>query len=156
MENQIQKEHSKDCVSGWTDNDKKKIASVIFPLIEMQKAYGRTLDTKLVMQGWEMTLADRYNSDQICYALKEYALRGGDDFPSPKNINDILNPESPKVSEAEYVNACKTWEINNYPIFSEELDVINAYKAQNETKRRDFVIENEKIASLVRKSIRKM
>lgn len=149
-------ETSKASANGWTDDDKKLIAAMVYPMAEMQKAYGRKLDVKLLMRGWEMVLADKWNGPQICYALKEYAIKGGDDFPSPKNLADILVPTEPKITEAQYVQACKAQERNNFPIFSEDLDIIHAYRKQNDEVRENFHIENDKIAALVSGSYNRM
>lgn len=70
--NQIKPNES--CKRGWTDDEKRNIAAVVYPLAEMQKAYGRSMNAQLVMQGWEGILAKKYNGDQIVYALEKYAL----------------------------------------------------------------------------------
>lgn len=146
-----QNQQHKDLLSGWNQEDRKQIISVVLPLIEMQKAYGRTLDIKLVMSGWEMILASKYNADQICYALKEYALTK-EDFPTPASINNILNPPKPEITQAEYV-AAKDWQKrNDYPIFSEALDVIKAYEEQEKSKRVNFKSNNEKLNAIAKQT----
>lgn len=127
-ENEIQENNSSK--SGWDLEDKKKIAAIVYPLIEMQKNYGKQIDAKLLMQGWELVLSDKYNGDQICYAVREYALRVGDDMPSPKNINDILDPPEKKISFAEYREAVKEQERNNWPMMSDAQGIIDLYRQQ--------------------------
>lgn len=118
----------------------------------MQKAYGRDFDAKLVMQGWEAILSKKYSADQICYALEKYALEGGDDFPSPKNLNDILNPPEPRITEAEYVAAQKYQERNNWPMMSDAQDTIDKYRKQNNEKQKQHKIECKKIQNLITQS----
>jgi len=129
---------------------------MVYPLAEMQKAYGREIDAKLVMQGWQLVLADKYNGDQICYALKQYALSGGDDFPSPKNLEDILNPEAPRITTAEYVQACQTHERNHFPMYSAESRIIADYKKQREEERVDYEIECDTVKQIAGDSLQRM
>jgi hypothetical protein len=120
----------------WNNEDKKLLVSVVAPLIEMQKAYGKVMDMKLVLKGWEALLADKYTVNQVIFALKEYALKK-DDFPSPANINLILNPKKPKITQAEYIAAQKYQERNNYPQFSQQRDIIKEYEKQEGSARED-------------------
>lgn len=137
----------------WSVEDKKRLVCVVAPLIEMQKAYGKTLDMKLVLRGWQTLLEDKYTIDQIIYALSEYALQR-DDFPSPANINSILNPEKPKITESQFIAAQKAQERNGYPRFSPEAYIIKEYESQNYEQKEIFRIENKKIAEIANNSIK--
>lgn len=136
---------------GWTAEEKKRLASVTFPLIATQRQYGQSMDAKLVMQGWELKLSGRFTVDQILYALDKYTDRR-DDFPTPANLIQILEPEEPKVSEAQFVEAQRWQERNGYPMFSDAKDTIERYKRQNEEKREVYYIECKKISHLVSNS----
>lgn len=121
----------------------------------MQKAYGRTLDVKLVMSGWEMVLADKYNADQVCYALKEYAL-GKEDFPTPASINNILNPAKPKITQAEYVAAREWQKTNNrYDKFTDAYDIIKGFEKQESQEREDYTV-NQSMFDVARNSIKRI
>jgi hypothetical protein len=132
------------------------IAAIVYPMIEMQKAYGRKLDPKLVMQGWQGLMADRFSGEQVCYALRKYATEVGDDFPSPKNLIDILNPEEPRVTDTEYNQAVRYQERHNWPMMSEAQDVIDLYRKQNFEKREVFKIENEQVRAIAASSIKRI
>lgn len=151
-----QTETGKPCKSGWEPDEKRKIAAMVYPMLEMQKAYGRTLDPALVMQGWEAFLSDEFTADQICYALKKYALDVGDDFPTPKNLKAILCPEKPRITEAEFVAAQKWQERNGYPIFSEAKDVIDAYRAQEHEQRNQYKVECDKVRRIALESVKRI
>jgi len=120
--------------------------------MEMQKAYGQKYDPKVTMQAWEYKLAGRFSIEQIIYALDKYTDKH-EDFPTPKNIIEILNPEAPRISEAEFVAAQKWQERNAFPVFSDAKDVIDKYNEQEHKKRGDFNIECKKLKELVRKSL---
>lgn len=133
--NEHNKQHNNSS-NGWNLDDKKKIAGVMLPLIEMQKAYGRTLDVKLVMSGWEMALSNLYSAEQVCFALQKYVLVKSD-FPAPSDINLILNPPKPEITQAEYI-AAKDWQKRNgFPMFSDALDTIKAFEKQESRKRQE-------------------
>lgn len=153
---QLQTETATDYKVGWTADDRKKIASIVFPLLEIQKAYGRVLNAKLVMQGWEIILAEKYSAEQIVYALKQYALKYGDDFPTPKNLNEILDPSQPRITEAAFVEAQKYQERNGWPMFSDAQETIDAYRAQEKEKQSLWKVDNEKLLEIAASSVKKI
>lgn len=124
-------------------------------MIEMQKAFGRVMNPKLVMQGWEAILSPKYSADQICYALIKYALERGVDFPSPKNINEILDPPKPRITDVEFVAAQKWQERNNnYSPYTDAHDVVQGYKAQEKEGREDWKCENEKLMQIAGSAVK--
>ena len=141
--------------SEWTAEEKKMIAAITIPLVEMQKSYGRKIDAKLVMRGWQAILAPQYSGEQICYALVEYAKKS-DDFPTPANLIAILNPQEPQVSEAEYIQACKMYEKNGYNQFSNEKDVIDRYKQQKNEKREEYKSASDEIQGIINQTAQVM
>ena len=136
-----------NCKAGWTNDEIRKLASVLFPRIEMQKQYGRSIDPKLVMRGWQVKMAHRFSVDQILFALDVYTETHSD-LPAPSDIIQILNPEPPQISDAEYVQAQRWQEANGYPIFSEAKDTIEKYRAQAKKRHDDFKTHTQKLAAL--------
>lgn len=146
-QNSNQTETSLLCSVGWSQVDRKKIASSVYPLIEMQKAYGRQLDLELIMKGWQAVLSD-YSADHVCYALKVY-MKKSSDFPAPADLIKILEPEEPKITESQYVQACKQQERNGWLRFSYEQGIIDDYRKQNAAKHESYEIESETIKKLI-------
>lgn len=76
----------------------------------------------------------RYTVPQVIFALEKYTdLKN--DIPAPADILAILNPplpEKPRITEAQYIQACKAQEKNGYPAFSTEYMLIQEYKKQND------------------------
>ena len=105
-------EPSGNCSNGWTADEKRAIAAITFPLIEMQKQYGKQLNAKLLMQGWEIKFGGRFSIEQLLYALNIYTDKHSD-FPAPSDLIAILEPEPPKVTESEFIAAQKWQERNN-------------------------------------------
>lgn len=142
--------------AGWTVEEKKSLAAVTFPLIEMQKQYGRKMDPKLVMQGWEIKFAGRFTVDQLLFALDAYTDKN-DDFPSPNNLIEILEPEPPRISEAQFVQAQKWQERNqNWSEYTDAYDTIQRYKAQEREKRESYEIRCEKIKAIAQGSVKRI
>lgn len=155
-QNQEATESSKSSKSGWNLDEKRALASVTFPLIEMQKAYGRQMNAKLVMQGWEIKFAGRFSIEQILYALDKYTDKH-DDFPSPANLIEILEPEEPRVTEAQFIAAQKWQERNNdWSQYTEAAETISRYRRQNEEKREVFQITCEKVKQLAASSVKRI
>lgn len=114
----------------------------------MQKAYGRVLDMKTLLRGWESVLAEKYTVDQLIWAMKKYALTGGDDFPSPKNLHDMINPP---VTYAQYKAAQEVQARNGYPQFSYEATIIRDYHSQQDSAEysaEEIIDKSENIRSL--------
>lgn len=142
--------------NGWTDDEKRALAAVTFPLIEMQKAYGRQMNAKLIMQGWQIKFAGRFSIEQLLYALDKYTDRH-DDFPSPSNLIDILEPEEPRVTEAQFIAAQKWQDRNNdWSQYTDAAETISRYRRQNDEKREVFQITCEKVKQLAASSVKRI
>lgn len=144
-----------DCRSGWATDEKKALAAVAFPLIEMQKQYGRKMDPKLVMQGWEIKFAGRFTIEQILYALDRYTDEHSD-FPAPSDIVNILEPKEPEITTAQYIAAQDYQKRNNYPMFSEAKDIIDLYEKQQGEKRENFTVQCDEIKKLAAASVNRI
>lgn len=139
----------------WTTEERKIIAAVVFPIIEIQKNYGRVMDAKILMQGWEGKFANRYTVEQLLFALDQYTDKKSD-FPSPADIISILEPEEPKISDAQFVSAQRWQERNNnYSEFTDAYALIKRYKEQKKEERGHFEVTNEKILRIASSSVRR-
>tara|TARA_R110000851_G_scaffold216457_1_gene369398 strand:- start:901 stop:1287 length:387 start_codon:yes stop_codon:yes gene_type:complete len=127
----------------------------MFPLLEIQKMYGRKLDPDLLMTAWEAVLSKHYSVEQIIYALEKYALKH-DDFPSPANINNILNPEPPPVTQAEFIAAQKTYEREGFNKFSDAKFLIDRYEAEKTKLRADHTIQSREVAAIGRDTFKRI
>lgn len=133
--------------AGWTVDEKKALAAVTFPMIEMQKQYGRKMDPKLVMQGWEIKFAGRFTIEQILYALDRYTDQSSD-FPAPADIVNILEPKEPEITTAQYVAAQDWQKRNGYPMFSDAKETIDRYEAQQGKKAENFNVQCDEIKKM--------
>lgn len=80
--------------------------------------------------------------------LKSLESRGD----SIKDIFDAFCEEKPRITEAQFIAAQKWQERNGWPMFSDAQDTIDEYHAQNaedHSRHKNAVIENERIAGVV-------
>lgn len=157
---EVQNTTHSDCKNGlkktkWTNDEKKALAAFCFPLIEMQNQYGQQRDPKVLLKGWELKLAKRFTVEQILYAVDKYT-DSNDDFPTVSDVINILEPQEPQVTEAQFVEAQKCQERNNWPMMSDAQDTIDRYRRQQEEKREKFEIESEEIKQIVNNSVKKI
>jgi len=131
------------------------IAGVVMPLIEMQKAYGRNLDMKIVLRGWEMVMADNYTGKQVVDALQVYIKRNSD-FPAPADLIKIIDPPKRKITFQEYYHACEQHKLEGYPQFGYYKQIMNEYTGEEEAPKETFKIENNSVRELLSNSIKRI
>ena len=121
----------------------------------MQKAYGKQIDLRALLKGWEFVLSKKYTVEQVIYALEKY-LEQKDDIPTPANLIAILNPEKPKITTAQYIAARDNQKRNGYPMYSSDSQIISDYETQEATVQEDFKIECKEIAQIVGNSVKRI
>jgi len=150
-----QNNNTKASTNGWSADDKRKIANAVKPLLEMQKSYGRTLDTKTVLRGWQMLLQNKYNAEQICYAVYRY-MKQKSDFPAPADLIKILTPQENKISAQEYWHAKDQWTKEGFPRFSYYAQIVKDYEAQQSAETESHRLENENLHKLAENNIKRI
>jgi erythromycin esterase-like protein len=145
-----------DCRSGWTDEEKRIIAAVAFPYLEMQESFGHKRDPKLLMQGWERKFAGRYSVEQLVFAMDTHTDQHTT-FPTPAHINQILNPKAPKVTQAEYI-AAQEWQKrnNSFDKFTDQYETIKAFEKQGAEEKEQFKIQNKQLQNLAQNSLKRI
>ena len=78
-------------------------------------------------------------------------------FIIDNNIVNILEPEEPKVTEAQFVEAQKWQERNkNWSEFTDAADTIKRYRKQNDEARQNHTIQCEKIKEIAAASVKRI
>lgn len=127
----------------WSPDEKKVIFETVAVLVEMQKAYGKEINIKTLLRGWEVLLSDRFTGDEICFACKQYMLKK-DDIPTVSNLIEILEPKKKGVSYAEYQDALEYQRKNGYPQFSAAQYTIREYKNQEHEISQELLLLSAK------------
>lgn len=106
------------------------------------------MDAKLVMQGWEFKLAGRFTIDQILFALDQYTDKNSD-FPAPADLICILEPEKPKITESQFIEA-QNWQKRNkdWSSYSQAALTISDYRKQCEEKKVNYETSCERIKQI--------
>lgn len=145
----------KNCDSSWQENEIDKLGAALAFAYKAQNTYKEPLDLKDRVYGWKFILEDEFTVEQVLYGLKKF-LKRKTVMPVPADIYNILNPDEPRVTEAQFVAAQKWQERNGYPVFSDALDVIDKYNKQENSKRDNFKIRSDQIKQIVSNNIKKI
>jgi hypothetical protein len=112
-----------------------------------QNTFKEPLEIEARVAGWKFIMEGDYSMDQVLYGLREF-LKINPVMPVPANIIAILNPPKPRITEAAFIAAQKWQERNDYPIFSDAKDIIEAYHAQEREGRESYENTNEELKSI--------
>lgn len=141
--------------TGWDSESKKTLAVLVYEALNAQNTYGQNKDVKAVLRFWERKLSPEYTIDQVAFAFDKFT-DDNSGFPTVSDIKKILKPKAPQVTEAQFVEAQKWQEKNNWPMFSDAQMVIDRYRLQNKEKQEEHEIENSKISQILNKSVKKI
>lgn len=152
MENQTISNHKQpEC---WTRSDVENLTKALTVIIEGQNAYGKKYDLENIFNYMRLKLERKFTVDQVLFALDLYTNRN-DDIPTPSAIINILDPQKPRITEAEFVEAQKWQEANGYPMFSAAKETIDEYKKQQSEGREEFKMPEE-FLSLAKNAIKRI
>lgn len=118
----------------WSESDKVELIKNLSVVIKGQATYGQ-VSISDSYEFFKHKLEKKYSVDQIIRALDLYTDRNRG-IPVPADINNILDPEKPKITQSEYVNAKKWQEQNqNYSAYTPEAILIKSFEKQQEEDR---------------------
>lgn len=152
MENQGLQTNSR---KSWGNQGIDEIAKVLAIIINGQKAYGRAYSLKDTLAYFRLKLEQRFTADQVIAALGVYTDTHND-IPAPSDLIAILAPPPKRITEAEFVAAQKWQERNGFPVYSEALDIINDYHAQENEARKPAPITDPKILAVVQNTFKRI
>lgn len=139
----------------WTKEQEAELAKSLTFAYKMQNTYKEPLDLEDRVAGWKFVLEEDYTMELVLYGLKKF-LKKSDDMPVPSNIDNILNPEEPKVTQAAYIQACKDQERNGFKAFSAESMIITDYEKQNSDEKTEHDFECDKMKELCGNSMKRI
>lgn len=152
---QLKEMQMQNCKNSWNNTDIENLAKMLTMTYKGQNTYKEPLDIADRVLFWRFVLEEKYTMDQVFYAVKEF-VKNNSNMPVPADINNILNPPKPEISQAEYI-AAKDWQKRNgYPMFSDALDTIQAYEKQEQGKREDYKSKNEEINAIAKQTARRL
>jgi len=152
MDNPIQTQNSQGT---WQNQELEQLSMALTLAYKTQTTYKEPLDLEDRVAGWKFVLEEDWTVMQVLYALHKF-MKENKVMPVPADINALLKPEPPKVTQAEYIQACKEHERNNFTAFSAEYMVIEQYKKENDEAREDYSIECDKIKEICSNSVKRL
>jgi len=142
--------------SSWTNTEIQELVKMLTILIDGQKQYGKDYSLKATLDYFILKLEKKYTVDQVLFALDKYTDKKND-IPAPSDINNILNPEKPKITTAQYISAQKWQERNqDWSGYTSEAILIREYKSQEDEKQLDHAIECDEIKQICSDSIQRI
>lgn len=141
--------------SSWTTSDLEDIAKVLAVISRGQKAYGKEFNVKDTLDYFRFKLEGKFSAKQVVYAIGVYTDTR-DDLPTPADLVNILQPEKPRITEAEYVHACKQHALEGYPSHGYYKYIIKDYEKQQEMVRADNEVTDEKLLEVAGNAVRRI
>jgi hypothetical protein len=142
-------------MNSWQTSDLENLAKTLTVIADGQKAYGKEINVKHIFEYFKFKLEGRFSVDQIVFAIQKYT-DAKNDIPAPADIIKILNPEAPKVTEAQYYQACREYERSGFNEFTDAYETKKLYEQQANQARENFTLENAQIQSLVIGSVKRI
>jgi len=139
----------------WQSEELKQLGMALTFAYKTQTTYKEALDLDIRLSGWRFVLEEDYGIEQVLYGLKQY-MKNNKNMPVPADINNILNPQKPKITTAQYIAARENQKNNGYPAFSTDDMLIQEYQAQESQAQENFQIECTKIAQIVENSVKRI
>lgn len=140
--------------NSWSGSDLESLTNILTVLVKGQNAYGKQHNLGDLLAYMRFKLERKYTAEQVLYAIDQYTNRH-DDIPTPADINNILDPEKPRITDAEFVEAQKWQDANGYPRFSAAFETIQEYKKQNSEARSDVRLP-EKFMEIAAQSLKRI
>lgn len=138
----------------WQKSDLEMLAKALTFAYKNQKTYSQPLDIEGRILGWKFILEDKYPMETVLSALKRYMTEKSD-MPVPADIEAILNPPKPKISQAEFIHAKDQWAKEGYPSYSYYAMIVKDYEKENADERNaPAPIEDSRILGIVQNSVK--
>lgn len=105
----------------------KAVVDAINVIQTLGRFYGAPPDKMSVVELYSKTFSGKYTANQVVQAIKAW---GGDKLPLPHEIENFINPAPTKITEAQFIQAQKDHERNNFDPFGKAAETIQLYHAQ--------------------------
>jgi hypothetical protein len=119
------------------------------------KDYGQDVDLDIILTKYRIYFEQEFSTEQVIYAIHRHCERSIE-IPRIGNLMDILKPQTPVITEAQFIEAQRWQERNSFPMISDAKETIELYKAQNAKKRQDHKIQSDEIKAIASNAIKKI
>jgi hypothetical protein len=119
------------------------------------KDYGQDVDLDIILSKYRIYFEAEFSTKHVVYAIHAHCKRSKE-VPRISDLIDILKPQPPQISVAEYQAALDWQKRNGYPSFSDAKTTIERFEAQRDQKIQKHSITNEKIKAIAETAIKKI
>lgn len=139
--------------NSWTNTEIRNLIMMMAVFFSDLKDYGQEVDLDIILSKYRIYFEKEFSTDHIVYAIQKHCERSRE-IPRVCDIMDVLKPQPPQISVAEY-QAAQDWQKrNNFPMYSDAKSTIEAFEKQQGEKREDHRITNERILEIAQSSIK--
>ena len=117
----------------WTTDDEIKLTKALTIAGKLTNTFGSKAVGDIT-EGWKWILEEKYTVEQVLCALKQH-INTNSTFPTPADINNLLDPPAVEITQAQYVEACKAYAREGYKMFCGHKDTMDAYVKQQAEKQ---------------------
>lgn len=117
--------------------------------------FGKGVDIDIIMQKYRLYFENQFPVEAIIHAIHVHC-ENSPVIPKVSHLKEILSPTPPRITEAQYVQACKEYERNGFNQFTDAYDLKKAYEAQEVAKRENHEIKCDKIKEIAGSAIKRI
>ncbi len=156
LENQDHKTSQSKPESSWQNSDKQKLVQAATVYFSDLDDYGKGVDMKVILKKYALFFEGKYTVDQIIRAIHTHCLQSNV-IPKVSHLEQILNPETPRISSTEFIHAKDQWAKEGYPEFSYYAGIVKQYEKENSEERtKARPIEDSEVLAIVQNSIKRI
>ena len=123
----------------WTPEEKKQIFEAYSIQVDGANKYGEKPNIKANLRVLEAMFAERFTGEQVVKVIYSHMLKSTE-IIKPAHIEAILNPPPVKITQAEYIEACKQHQNEGRPLTGYYKTKIDAYDKQEGSAREEQVL----------------
>jgi len=137
MENQNQntKPQNENWRNLWSPEEEKKLSQALtFCWINATEKFGNELDLSMRVSGFKFVLGADFTIDEILSAFQIF-MKKSSRMIAPADVQAILSPEKPKITQAEFIHAKEQWRLEGYPSHSFYAGIVKGYESEQSDSR---------------------
>lgn len=132
----------------WTIEGKKQLKSIVCKICDLEIAYGLPKkDPVKICKSLQLWLAKDLTAEQVAYAVDRLS-RKSTRVPLPSEIIKFCSPDPEPITNAEYIQACRSYERNGYNAHGPDKHLMDLYIEQKNHREIESKDHQEKLASL--------
>lgn len=118
----------------WSNTEISELIKAMAVYFSDLDDFGKGVDINAILQKYRLYFEKKFTVNQILNAIHAHCERKTT-IPKVADINAILNPEKPKITQAEFIHAREQHAAEKYPAHGYYGGIIKDYEAQEADAR---------------------